>query len=697
MARARARRVDGAERGGRGVSRGARGEAGRGAGRGARSAAGPVAREKTPGRPGLRARPWHVAAAAAALAIAVHLPSLGNGFVRDDRELLAGRAALADPARLPALAASDFWAWRGAASGWWRPVPLVTFAAQAQAGAGARGLHAANVAMHAGATAALGAVLVHAGLPLWAALAGAAWFATLPAHAESVAWISGRTDLLCALFALLALALDRRARRRGHAWAGAGALGAFALALLSKEAAAALAAVVLAADLADRAGTPGAGARTLRWMVPYALLTAVWLVAHRVIARPVTELPGYLDPATRAQWPWAAWTMIPQAFAFFLPGVPIAPDQLPVIPAGPLDPRALGGLAVSLAALGGAVALAWRRSPLAAPAALVVAPLLPSIAVATAGSALAFGPRAAYLPSAGAAWLLAAGLARAGAAGGAARTRAVVVAGALALLGAAGSLALQTAWRDDAAYFERMVAAQPSNPAGWVGLGDLRAAAGDRAAADSLLGRAGALAPRLPALWVARAALHHRHGEWEASLSAADSALALAPLGADARRLRATALLRLRRTAEARAEAGRLLERRPGDAEALSVLGQALLLEDDVPGARRALEAATVRRPQDAAAWFALGRARHRSGDVAGAARALEAVVTLDRGYYDGWLQLAALRAEAGNVEGARAAAARAGALPEAADGRAAELARMIESGAGSGLPGARRSSTVTR
>src|SRR5205823_5152742 len=79
---------------------------------------------------------------------------------------------------------------------------------------------AMNVVAHAGCSALVAALALGAGAPGWAALLGGAWFAAMPAHVESVAWISGRTDVYCAVAFLLALWVDRRARAAGRGWPG---------------------------------------------------------------------------------------------------------------------------------------------------------------------------------------------------------------------------------------------------------------------------------------------------------------------------------------------------------------------------------------------------------------------------------------------------------------------------------------------
>lgn len=634
-------------------------------------------------RPGRERRPpgvaWLALGVAAAAAL-LYLPSLGNGFARDDADLIP---AIARWARgLPALLANDFWSPTGSASGLWRPVVTFSLWLDARLGGGApAAYHLANLLAHAGASALLVALLARAGLPRVAVALAGLWFATLPSHAEAVAWVVGRTDVLCAFWALAALALDARAwtgRGRAAGAAGAASLAAFALALLSKEAAAGLVLVLAARAWAEGAAPPSWG-RMARRLGPALAITVAWLGLHAWVARP-GGLPMTVDPGEPARWPLAGWAMLPRFAAFLWPLGAHAPDAAPTLPAGPLAAPVLLGALATLAVAATIVVLARRRSRALEPAMLAVAPLLPALALAWGGAALAFGERMMVLPAAGVAWLAAIGLARLGP--GAARAAAFGGMTALILANAAVTWRVQAAWRDDESLYRAMTSGSPGYAVGWIGLADLRARQGARAEAESLLARAESLGPRIPALHLARAALHYRHGEWSAVIEAADRGLALQPALADARLLRAIALTRLRRLDEAAAESARLLAERPDDPAVLALDGQRLLLAGDPAGAVARLEAATRGAPGDVAAWYALGIARALTGAAAGARAAFERTVALDPAYYDGWLQLARACAGLGDAAAARAAAARAGALPEARDGRAAALAAALSGAA---------------
>lgn len=189
----------------------------------------------------------------AGLAVAPFLPILGAGLVWDDTvvwttqlpQFQSLRDVLLPPVGLPEMPGY-----------YYRPLVWLSYLVERALGGGPALLHATNLALHAAATCLVfllcRAFLSGAKRPDLGAAAGAALFALHPAHAESVLLVSGRTDLLAALFllgaALAAWAGDRRSKRGYDALAG----GLFFLALLSKETAlAGLALLPLAALAGD--------------------------------------------------------------------------------------------------------------------------------------------------------------------------------------------------------------------------------------------------------------------------------------------------------------------------------------------------------------------------------------------------------------------------------------------------------------
>lgn len=122
-----------------------------------------------------------------------------------------------------------------------------------------RGYRSVNIALHA-LNAMLLLFLLRALLPAsarpgafpWGAFLAALVWAVHPVNVESVTWIVGRSNILCGCFFLVAMLCRARAESepvRGRWWR-AGALAAFALALLSKEHAIVLPLILVACDAA---------------------------------------------------------------------------------------------------------------------------------------------------------------------------------------------------------------------------------------------------------------------------------------------------------------------------------------------------------------------------------------------------------------------------------------------------------------
>jgi hypothetical protein len=162
--------------------------------------------------------------AAFALAIAVYLPSSTNPLVWDD-ELHVPIAAEMSVAEAFGTAGGEYR----------RPLVLLSYKAQSRVGGRvARNLHVANAMIHGANSALVAGVVLAFGGTASVAFAAAILFAFHPLASGSVAYISGRTDLLALLFILLAAFVAVRTRRVGPA-ALAGCCAAAVAAALSKE------------------------------------------------------------------------------------------------------------------------------------------------------------------------------------------------------------------------------------------------------------------------------------------------------------------------------------------------------------------------------------------------------------------------------------------------------------------------------
>lgn len=166
------------------------------------------------------------------LALLVNLNVLQNGFVWDDNFMLSeSESALGGP--LP----------QGTRRTYHRPVVEWFWWMDHQIwGQEPFGFHLTNLLLHTAAT----LLLTVLGLQLFGdhphgrmtALLAGSLFAVHPVHAEAVAWIAGRNDLLPAVFMLVAMIAHHCLRRgRGGWWAGPLWVAGCGLAALSKESA----------------------------------------------------------------------------------------------------------------------------------------------------------------------------------------------------------------------------------------------------------------------------------------------------------------------------------------------------------------------------------------------------------------------------------------------------------------------------
>ncbi|HVP14090.1 MAG TPA: tetratricopeptide repeat protein [Terriglobales bacterium] len=610
-------------------------------------------------------------------ALLLYIPGLGGGFVWDDHLLIEQNPLLRSPAGISRALGADFWAASGGAnsSGIWRPLITLSYALDGALGHWHAGwFHVANAIAHAGASALVAALALGTGAsPLLAGLAGIL-FAALPAHAESVAWISGRTDVYCALFLLLALVLDRRARAAGRRWPGPWPLLALALALLAKETALAFLPVAAVAEWIGVRGRRADLRSSAIWLAPYAALSALHLLVHQAWVRapganavlvPAREgleavalmFPGYLAFA----WPWFAHT----------PAVTLEPTRASVA-------LVAGAIALQLAFLAALVDLLRRRVAAALPLALFWLATLPTLIVDLSHGYYLYAERFFYLPSAGLAWAAAVGVESLR------DSRRLRIIGIAALVGlaAASAFALERVlpdWRDDMALFGSMVRHAPRNYMARTQWARQLALAGRDAEAARQLDAAQAIDPTRPEAPSVRAYLAYRHGDWSGALAAADRAIERGDTDLEPRLLRVASLFSLGRVEEGRATLEALRRRTPGQPAVESLWGQYLLEYGRRGEAYPVLARVARLLPEDADVAYKLGLAAADAGRGAEARAAFERAVALDATRYDAWLELARVRADLGDRAGAEAALARAQALPGAADGRAAALRARLD------------------
>jgi tetratricopeptide (TPR) repeat protein len=226
-------------------------------------------------------RPWLLLLVVLVSVAAIYVDSLTGPFVWDDHLLVEEAAAVRSAQRLSAYFTAPFWVENEQSAdvrAYYRPIVTLSYALDFRVhGDNPAGYHVTNLLIHLVNTGLLFALARRmAQSATVAALVAASW-ALLPRLAEAVAWISGRTDALAALFLLAGLLawLDGRT-----AWRRAAAL-LLLLGLLSKEVALAGLIGILAYELRSAGRRRDAFVTALSVGGCYAALRILALRGHR--------------------------------------------------------------------------------------------------------------------------------------------------------------------------------------------------------------------------------------------------------------------------------------------------------------------------------------------------------------------------------------------------------------------------------
>jgi len=231
-------------------------------------------------------------------ALLVQAPGLDGPFLWDDLPLLAESDLYTSTDRVGEALEHSL----GKETFYWRPLATLVFLGESLVhGIDPMGFRAVGALLHAAVAALVFTLLGRIGASRWAALLGALVFAVHPVHAEAVTWPSARFDLLAALASLgclAALGPAKAGNGSGTSRVRLAAVGGLAaLALLSKENAFVLPALVLAWDLARDPPDPGGVLAVLRKRWRPALWAAGGLF---VVALLRLEVLGYVVQARDA-------------------------------------------------------------------------------------------------------------------------------------------------------------------------------------------------------------------------------------------------------------------------------------------------------------------------------------------------------------------------------------------------------------
>ncbi|MFL6280517.1 MAG: tetratricopeptide repeat protein [Vicinamibacterales bacterium] len=243
--------------------------------------------------------------AAAVLACAAYFNVLDNPFVYDDHDTVTGNRSLIDPSNFRfVLLYTPF-----------RPLVNASYAFDRLLwDYRPAGYHLTNIALHA-----IVVVLLYAWIrrliedsgaeadSRGPAFVGAVLFAVHPLQTEAVGYVSGRSEVMCAVFFIGALLLSRHAIVTERRIRGALGIGCGILALASKETAIVLPLVFLAYDWLLRPGADAGRVRRLtRVCVPLFLVFAVAGVYRLSMLRVSTAGPSsaVLNAETQAIVIW---------------------------------------------------------------------------------------------------------------------------------------------------------------------------------------------------------------------------------------------------------------------------------------------------------------------------------------------------------------------------------------------------------
>lgn len=173
-----------------------------------------------------------------AIAFLAYVPTLGFQFVYDDKPQIGQNPAIRAWHYLPNYFTSHVWAelYPHVGGDYYRPVFLLWFRLNhAMFGVNPVGWHLTTVLCHVAATYLVFRLVRRLAANHGIAFSAATLFALHPVHIESVAWVSGVTDPLLAIF-LLGSFLAYFRSRDGNCWGSMSlALTLFALGLLEKE------------------------------------------------------------------------------------------------------------------------------------------------------------------------------------------------------------------------------------------------------------------------------------------------------------------------------------------------------------------------------------------------------------------------------------------------------------------------------
>jgi hypothetical protein len=413
--------------------------------------------------------PRHARAAAvlapALLAILVYVNALANGYAIDDEPIVLHNPAVHGLGSLRQVLLGPWWPGSHAH---YRPVALLGFALQWAVHGNAPGaFHAANLLLHAAAVALLAAMLLRLDAGAWAAGLGAAVFAVHPVHAEAVANLVGRAELLAAVFYLGACVVYLGATRLTPGRTAAVA-GLMLLALGSKEMAVTLPGALLVLDALRTRGERTGIARLLHRnrgvLAALAATLAAYLLLRWVVLGGVLGESGaaYLAPLGTVRRLALAARLWPEYLRLLLWPADLSAEWAPATLNVPRwNERAVWASLALVAALAAVAAAMWNRQRWASAAVLWLAVTVFPVSQVAFPVGVMLAERTLYLPSAALALLVAPLVAARLREAGDTRRMVLGAAAVVLALGAARTWMRTPVWRSSAAVLGSLVDEHP--------------------------------------------------------------------------------------------------------------------------------------------------------------------------------------------------------------------------------------------
>ena len=517
-----------------------------------------------------------LACAAAAL---FYLATLSFGFVYDDVPQIVNNLAIRNWSSVPHYFTGHVWAaiFPNTVGNYYRPVFLIWLRVNyAIFGVNPWGWHLSSVLCHVVATLLVFRLAWKLVADRLTAFFCALIFALHPAHVENVAWVSGVTDSLAACFLLGSILLLMGAERR-LLWR-IGSLALFVLALLSKEVAVILPALVFGFGLMPQAETDSTQRPNSRYAARLALPYVLVLLAYA--AARYFALHGWSHATVPLPWSRVLLTW-PSVLWFYTRHLLFPFTTSEFYPLDYVSHFSVSGVLLPCISVMVTIGALWfvmhsvsgrdERSKIITWIAwlLIALPLTPVLDLRSLTAGDIVHDRYLYLPSIGLSLIAAVAIRTL------LRTRLVLqiaLVGVIAAFFGGVTVAEQMQWRDDIALYTRGIESAPDNPTVRDNLGNAFLDEHPEKAVPLYIG----VLKSDPQFWRSNYNLgvaYYKLGEYQKAETSLQQAIRINPSDGDEYIHLALTQVRLQKLKEAKENAERAIARNPNGRGYHAVLG----------------------------------------------------------------------------------------------------------------------------